>query len=164
MKITDRMQRTANNMQAVGLAVVLFLAAGPGGSFAQTSAESKQTSTPPAATAIAPEEVAVKSFEVTNLLNTFSEKFAFGPEIEKIKQRFPEISCQIDRETIASLPLLSTMRCMQLDYRFRFRSARYAYWGIQQRRRHPVPGRATARRLRRGTNKESEPASGGCCE
>jgi hypothetical protein len=49
MKITDRMQRTAKNMQAVGLAVVLFLAAGPGGSFAQTSAESKQTSTPPAA-------------------------------------------------------------------------------------------------------------------
>lgn len=116
MKITDRMQRTAKNMQAVGLAVVLFLAAGPGGSFAQTSAESKQTSTPPAATAIAPEEVAVKSFEVTNLLNTFSEKFAFGPEIEKIKQRFPEISRQIDRETIetaASLGEQTTLTILE---------------------------------------------------
>jgi hypothetical protein len=106
MKITDRMQRTAKNMQAVGLAVVLFLAAGPGGSFAQTPAESKQPSTPPAATAIAPEEVAVRSSEVTNLLNTFSEKLAFSPEIEKIKQRFPEISRQIDRETIETAAFL----------------------------------------------------------
>ncbi len=100
MKICDRSQRITKNIQAVGLAVVLFLAAGPGGSFAQTPAESKQTSTPPTATAIAPEEVAVKSSEVTNLLNTFSEKFVFSPEIEKIRQAFPEISRQIDRETI----------------------------------------------------------------
>ena len=100
MRICDRSQHITINMQAFGLAVVLFLAACPGKSFAQTPVESKQTSTSPAATAIAPEEVAVRASEVTNLLTTFSEKLAFSPEIEKIKQRFPEISRQIDREAI----------------------------------------------------------------
>ena len=107
MKIIDRMQRIAKTMRALGLAVVLLLAAGPGKSFAQTPAESKQPSTPPTATAIALEEVAVKSSEVTNLLKIFSEKFAFSPEIEKIKQRFPEISRQIDREEMETAATLA---------------------------------------------------------
>ncbi|PQP35564.1 hypothetical protein C6A37_01770 [Desulfobacteraceae bacterium SEEP-SAG9] len=100
MKMDDRSQRITKYMQAVGLAVVLFLTAGPGGSFGQTPTGSQHTATPPAATAIAPEEVAVRSSEVTTLLITFSEKFTFSPEIEKIKQRFPEISRKIDREAI----------------------------------------------------------------
>ena len=69
--------------------------------------KSKQPSTPPTATAIALEEVAVKSSEVTNLLKIFSEKFAFSPEIEKIKQRFPEISRQIDREEMETAATLA---------------------------------------------------------
>ena len=101
------MQRTAINMRAFGLAVLLLLTAVSSGSFAQTPAESKQPSTPPAVTAIAAEEVAVKSSEVTHLLNTFSEKFAFSPEIETIKKRFPEISRLIDREAIETVATLA---------------------------------------------------------
>ena len=116
MKITDRMQRTAKNMQAAGLEVVLFLAAGLFSSFAQTSVESRHTSTPPPATAFAPEEVAARSSEVTNLLISFSEKFALDPEIEKIRQAFPEISRQIDldsAETAVSLGEHTTLTILE---------------------------------------------------
>ena len=116
MKITDRMQRTAKNMQAAGLGVVLFLAAGLVSSFAQTSVESRHTSTPPPATAFAPEEVAARSSEVTNLLISFSEKFALDPEIEKIRQAFPEISRQIDldsAETAVSLGEHTTLTILE---------------------------------------------------
>lgn len=116
MKITDRMQRTAKNMQAAGLEVVLFLAAGLVSSFAQTSVESRHTSTPPPATAFAPEEVAARSSEVTNLLISFSEKFALDPEIEKIRQAFPEISRQIDldsAETAVSLGEHTTLTILE---------------------------------------------------
>ena len=101
-----RSQRISDNIQAAGLVVLLFLAAGPSQSFGQMPTESKQISAPPAATVIAPEEVAVKASEVTDLLNIFSEKLAFSPEIEKIKQRFPEISRQINREAIETAAFL----------------------------------------------------------
>ena len=110
------MQRTAKNMQAAGLEVVLFLAAGLFSSFAQTSVESRHTSTPPPATAFAPEEVAARSSEVTNLLISFSEKFALDPEIEKIRQAFPEISRQIDldsAETAVSLGEHTTLTILE---------------------------------------------------
>jgi hypothetical protein len=58
MKNTDRIQRLAKILQAIGLAVVFFLVAVPGGSFGQTPVESQHSAVPPPATAIAPEEVA----------------------------------------------------------------------------------------------------------
>jgi len=96
MKMGDRSQNIAPSLQICGLAVVFLLAAIPGGSFGQTAAGLEHTAAPPPAIAIAPEEVAARSAEVTNLLITFPEKFAVSPEIEKIQQAFPEVSRQID--------------------------------------------------------------------
>ena len=121
MKITDRKQPFAKSLQAIGLTVVFLLAASPGRSFGQTAVESKHSAVPPPATAIAPEEVAARSSEVTNLVITFSEKFVVSPEIEKIQQTLPEISKQIDldaAETAAttgaqpSLAFLETQRAL----------------------------------------------------
>jgi potassium efflux system protein len=92
--------RIAKSLRAIGLAVVFFLAAVPCGSFGQTPPGSKPSAVPPPAAAIAPEEVAGRSEEVTNLLISFSEKFAFSPEIEKIKQALPDISRQIDLDAV----------------------------------------------------------------
>ena len=96
MKNTDGKQRFAKSLQAIGLAVVFLLVAFPGGSFGQTAVGSKHSAGPPPANAIAPEEVAARSSEVTNLVITFSEKCALSPDIEKIQQALPEISQQID--------------------------------------------------------------------
>jgi potassium-dependent mechanosensitive channel len=121
MKMGDRSQNIAQSLQICGLAVVFLLAAIPGGSFGQTAVGSKHSAVPPPATAIAPEEVAAKSSEVTNLVMTFSEKFAVSPEIEKIQQALPEINKQIDldaAETAAtagaqrSLAILETQRAL----------------------------------------------------
>ena len=121
MKNTDRKQRFAKSLQAIGLAVAFFLVASPGGSFGQTAVGSKHSAVPAPATAIAPEEVAARSSEVTNLVITFSEKFVVSPEIEKIQQTLPEISKQIDldaAETAAtigaqpSLAILETQRAL----------------------------------------------------
>ena len=121
MKNTDGKQRFAQSLQAIGLAVVFLLVAFPGGSFGQTAVGSKHSAGPPPATAIAPEEVAARSSDVTNLVITFSEKFALSHEIEKIQQLLPEISKQIDldaAETAAtvgaqlSLAILETQRAL----------------------------------------------------
>jgi hypothetical protein len=120
MKNTDGKQRFAKSLQAIGLAVVFFLVVSPGRSFGKTAVGSKHSAVPPPA-AIAPEEVAARSSEVTNLVMTFSEKFAVSPEIEKIQQALPEINKQIDldaAETAAttgaqpSLAFLETQRAL----------------------------------------------------
>jgi small-conductance mechanosensitive channel len=103
MKMGDTAQRIATSLQAIGLMVVFFLAAMPGGSFGKTPAGPPHSAVPPPATAIAPEEVAARSSEVTNLLITFSEKFAFNLEIEKIQQALPEVSVQIDLDATETL-------------------------------------------------------------
>ncbi len=98
-----------------------MLTASHAGTFGQTPAGSQHNSVPPPAIAIKPEEVAAKSSEVTNLVLTFSEKFAVNPEIEKIQQALPEISKQIDldaAETAAtvgaqlSLAILEAQRAL----------------------------------------------------
>ena len=91
-----RAQRISKSLQAIGLAVILFLTAVPGESFAQAQAKSPHTSASPRSRAIPPEEVATKSAEVTNLLITFSENLAPSYEIEKIQRLLPEVSRQID--------------------------------------------------------------------
>jgi len=96
MKSTDGKQRFAKSLQVIGLAVAFLLMAFPGGSFGQAAVGSKHSVGPPPATAIKPEEVAARAAEVTNLVITFSKKFAVSPEIEKIQQALPEINKQID--------------------------------------------------------------------
>jgi hypothetical protein len=92
----ERAQRITKSLQAICLAVIFFLAASSGETFAQVQAPSPHTSAPPPLTAIPPAEVATRSAEVTNLLITFSENFAPSYEIEKIQRLLPEISRQID--------------------------------------------------------------------
>jgi len=116
MKNTDGKQHFAKSLQAIGLTVVFLMVASPGESFGQTPVGSKHSAVPPPATAIAPEEVAARSSEVTNLLISFSEKFALDPEIEKIRQAFPEISRQIDldsAETAVSLGEHTTLTILE---------------------------------------------------
>ena len=102
MKNTDGKQHFAKSLQAIGLTVVFLMVASPGESFGQTPVGSKHSAVPPPATAIAPEEVAARSSEVTNLVITCSEKFAVSPEIGKIQQALPEINKQIDLDAAAA--------------------------------------------------------------
>ena len=106
MRMGDRALRIAKCPQAIGLMVVFFLAAMPGGSFGKTPAGSPHSAVPPPLAAIAPEEVAARSEEVTNLLISFSQKLAFSLEIEKIKQVLPEISRQIDLDAVETAATL----------------------------------------------------------
>lgn len=92
--------RWAKSLPAVGLAVFFLLAAVPGDAFGQTPAGARHYAVSPPPAAIAPEEVAARSEEVANLLISFSEKLAFSPEIEKIKQALPDISRQIDLDAV----------------------------------------------------------------
>ncbi len=108
MKKGDKAQRLAKSLPAIGLAVVFLLAVDSGGSFGQPSAGSQHSAAAPATTAIAPEEVAARSSEVTNLLITFSEKFAFSPEIEKIQQALPEVGKQIELDAAETETILGT--------------------------------------------------------
>jgi potassium efflux system protein len=100
MMMGDRAHRIATSLQAIGLVVVLLLAAAPGRLFGKTPAGSPPSAVPLPAATIAPEEVAARSEEVANLLITFSGKLAFSPEIEKIKQALPAISRQIDLDAV----------------------------------------------------------------
>jgi len=106
MKNTDRIQHLAKSLQVIGLTVVFLLVAFPGGSFGQTAVGSKHSAVSPPATAIAPEEVAARSSEVTNLVITFAEKFAVSPEIEKIQQTLPEINKQIDLDAAETAAII----------------------------------------------------------
>ena len=106
-------------LRSVGLTVVFLLAAVPGGSFGKTSAGSPQAVVPPPPAAIAPEEVAARSSEVTNLLITFSEKFTYSAEIERIQQALPAVSKQIDLDaaetaaTLAAQPPLTILEAQR---------------------------------------------------
>ncbi|WP_295317595.1 mechanosensitive ion channel domain-containing protein [Roseobacter sp.] len=119
MKNTDGKQRFAKSLQVIGLAVVFLLVASPGGSFGQTPVKSQHSAVSPPATAIKPEEVAARASEVTNLVVTFSEKFAVSPEIEKIQQALPEINKQIDLDaaetaaTAGTQPSLATLEAQR---------------------------------------------------
>ncbi len=106
MKIGDRAQRTVKTLKALGLMAAILLSMVPGGSFGQTPAGSHHSAAPPAEAPIASEEVAARSSEVTNLLITFSEKFAFSPEIEKIQQELPEVGKQIDLDAAETNAIL----------------------------------------------------------
>jgi potassium efflux system protein len=96
MQMSNRAQRIAKSMQAVGLAVIFLLAASPGESLAQARPALQHTSAPAPSTAISPAEVATRSAEVTNLLITFSQNLAPNYEIEKIQRLLPEVSRQIE--------------------------------------------------------------------
>jgi potassium efflux system protein len=96
LKMDDRAVRIPKSLQAIGLAVILFMAAVPGKAIAEVQTPSAHTVAPSSSRAIPPEEVAAKSAEVTNLLITFSENFAPSYEIEKIQLLLPEVSRQID--------------------------------------------------------------------
>ena len=128
MKNADRKQHFAKSLQVIGLTVVFLLVAFPGGSFGQTAVGSKHSAVPPPATAIKPEEVAARSSEVTNLVITFSEKFAVNPEIEKIQQALPEINKQIDldaAETAATIGAQLSLAILEAQ------RARWQRWQLQ---------------------------------
>jgi hypothetical protein len=129
MKNTDGKQHFAKSLQAIGLTVVFLMVASPGESFGQTPVGSKHSAVPPPATAIAPEEVAARSSEVTNLLISFSEKFALDPEIEKIRQAFPEISRQIDLDSAETAATAGTQI---------LKARKSAVQGIAVRKRPPI--------------------------
>jgi potassium efflux system protein len=106
MRMGDTVQGIAHWILTIGVGVAFSLMAMPGRTFGQTPAAAKHHSAPPASAAIAPEEVAARSEEVTNLLNTFSEKLAFSPEIEKIQKALPSISRQIDLDADETAAIL----------------------------------------------------------
>jgi potassium efflux system protein len=114
MRMDDSGPHVWTSLRAIGLAVAFFLAATPGELFGQASAGSPHSAVPPPATAIAPEEVAARSSEVTNLVITFSEKFAFSPEIEKIQKTFPEVSRQIDLDAIDTAAILEAQPPLEI--------------------------------------------------
>lgn len=113
----------AKNLRAVGLALIIFLAASAGAPSAQDSpAPAANAATPKA---IQPSEVATRSSEVINLLMTVSEKLAFNPEIEKIQQSLPDISRQIDLDftgtyiTLAGQPSLAALEAQRAQWQRR---------------------------------------------
>jgi small-conductance mechanosensitive channel len=115
----DRAQRTANSLRALGLAVILLLAATPRNSFGQTSAASGPAAAPPASAAIPLTEIATKASETTNFLATLSARFAPSPEIGKIQDSLDHLRSQIDEELantadiLRQEPTLATLQAQQ---------------------------------------------------
>ena len=122
METGDRLLRIARGILTIALAVILFLAAGPGDSAVQTTSAPKPAAAPPSSAAIPAEEVATRASEATNLLSSLSARFAPSPEIEKIQESLADVSGQIDGEfadtvsTLRQLPTLATLQAQQTHW------------------------------------------------
>jgi len=113
-------------LQAIALALFIFLAASPGESFGQAPAAPQQPAEPPPSTAIPPAEVATKATEVTNLIATVSVKFASISETEKIRQSFHQANSDMERE------LFNTERILQGQPTLASLQAQQTLWKSRQ--------------------------------
>ena len=123
--MSDRSQRIAKTLQAVGLAVVFLWAAAPGNSFGQAQSPPPHAAPTAPAAAITAAEVIAKSAEVSSLLATVAEKSELTAEIKKIAKSIPEIARQIDLDftdtsvTLGEQPPLTTIQAEQARWQQR---------------------------------------------